>query len=53
MDFKYQKQYESIAWNKQNKKYTKYKKAKKFYGMKKKDFDGIGSNKQIKVHTMQ
>ena len=35
------------------KKYTKYKKAKIFYGMKKTDFDGFGSNKQIKVHTMQ
>ena len=53
MDCEYQKQYESIAWNKQNKKYTKYKKAKNFYGMKKNDFDGFGSNKQIKVHTMQ
>ena len=50
MDCKYQKQYESIAWNKQNKKNTKYKKQKFSMECKKQnDFDGIGSNKQIKV----
>jgi len=51
MDCKYQKQYESIAWNKQNKKYIQSTKSKKnsMECKKQNDFDGIGSNKQIKV----
>jgi len=36
------------------KKYTKYKKQKNSMECKKQnDFDGIGSNKQIKVSTVQ